>query len=252
MFSRALLILAALIASLAAQPSSPLVLSTSVQTGLTDTFQLLLGGMFGEGPAWQNRVTTGVSNIFYPGDTLSIYAADSFDTRCYRNNWQFGMGYKRAIFKKGAHLLTLGSGVQRWLFPMVKSGSNDWLLPGNLAYQAKGRRFSFTASGDSFTLLKSSLPMGSLVHSQGLIQYSILDRDGIKIAFRNGPAHTYSWNFWGANGNRVIRYQTMLTITIRAVTFEGGYRKQWGLQAGIRDNNYWQVAVARTLSHKLR
>jgi len=252
MVIRTLLILAALVASLAAQPSAPQVLSTSVQTGLTDTFQLLLGGMFGEGPAWQNRVTTGVSNVFHSGDTLSIFAADSFDTRCYRNNWQFGMGYKRAIFKKGTHLVTLGSGVQRWLFPMVKTGSNDWLLPGNVNYQAKGRRFSFAATGDSLTLLKSSLATGSLVHTQGWVQYNILDRDGIKIAFRNGPAHTYSWNFWGANGSRIIRYQTMLTITTREVTIEGGYRKQWGLQAGIRDKNFWQVAVVRTFSRKLR
>jgi hypothetical protein len=243
---------AALLAPLAAQSSSPQVLSTSVQIGLTDTFQLLLGGMFGEGPAWQNRVTSGVSNMFRPGDTLSVYAADSFDTRCYRNNWQFGMAYKRPIFKKDAHLLTLGSGVQRWLFPMVKSGSNDWILPGNIAYQAKVRRLSFTATGDSLTLLKSSLPTGSLVHTQGWAQYTILDRDGLKIAFRNGPAHTYSWNFWGANGSRIIRYQTMLTITTREVTIEGGYRKQWGLQSGIRDNNYWQIALVRTFSRKLR
>jgi hypothetical protein len=208
--------------------------------------------MFGEGPAWQNRITTGVSSVFRAGDALSVYAADSLDTRCYRNNWQFGLSYKRPILKKGRHIVTLGSGVQRWLFPMVKTGSNDWLIPGNVTYQAKARPFSFTVTGDSLTLAKSSLPTGSLLHTQGWVQNSIVDRERIKIAFRHGPAYTYSWNFWGANGSRIIRYQTMLSVTTRTVTIEGGYRKQFGLQAGIRDNNFWQVAVIRTLNHRLR
>jgi hypothetical protein len=241
-----------LAASLAAQPAGPRVLSTSFQTGIADTFQLLLGGTFGEGPAWQNRVTSSISNMFHAGDALSVYASDSFDTRCYRNNWQFGLGYKRPVFRKGSHLVTIGTGVQRWLFPMVKSGSNDWILPGNVTYSTKVRRFSFSATGDSLTLLKSTLPTGSLVHTQGWVQYSILDRERIKVSFRNGPAHTYSWDFWGANGSRIIRYQTMVSITTRAFTIEGGYRKQWGLQAGICDNNYWQFALIRTFSRRIR
>ena len=239
-------------APLAAQNKPDAVWTTSVQTGFADTFQLTLGGMFGDGPAWQNKVTSGINNMFRTGDSFSLYGWNSLDTPSHINNWQAGFGYKLPVLKKGRHSLVLGSGLQRWLFPRVKTGAKDWLIPGTLAYSAGlSNRMSFLVTDDSWTLLKSTLPLGSLLHTQTWLQYDLVKRERLKISFKNGPAHTYSWNFYGTNGNRVVRYQTMLTIAYKNTTIEGGYRKQWGLQDGIADNKFWQFAVTRTFSHPL-
>jgi hypothetical protein len=238
--------------ALRAQTSSPMQWTTSIQSGLADTFQLTLGGTFGNGPAWQNRLSSGLTGVLRPGDSLLAYAWDTYDLRNRSNNWQAGLGYRAPVFRKGRNSLILGSGVQRWLFPSVKTGAKDWLIPGNLIYQMKLGEFSWITTADSWSLLKSTLPLGSLVHTQSWLQYRILKREPVEISFRHGPAHTYSWNFYGTQGNRVFRYQSMAVFTFKAFSLEGGYRKQWGLQKGIADNNYWQFAVTRSLSRKVR
>ena len=223
----------------------------SAQTGLADTFQMTLGGTFGPGPAWQNRLTTSLVNILRQGDAFSVYGWDTFDLRDRAHNWQSGIGYKLPVLKKHGQTLSLATGVQRWLLPSVKSGANDWVLPGNLTYQAGARRISALVTADSWTLLKSSLPLGAEIYTQGWLQYRLIKREHFQMVFKNGPAHTYSWNFYGTNGNRVIRYQTALVMAFGNTSIEGGFRKQWGLQKGIRDNNFWQFGLTRTFSGPL-
>jgi hypothetical protein len=121
-------------------------------------------------------------------------------------------------------------------------------VPGNLAYQTPlTGRFPFVASGDSWTLLNSPLPLGSLLHTQVWLESILFKRERFQIGLKTGPAHTYSWNFYGTSGNRVVRYQNMLTLAFGATLLEGAYRKQWGLQDGIPHNAYWQFSVTRTL-----
>lgn len=247
-----LMLSVAVAATLSAQTVVSPVWTSSVQTGMADTFQLTLGGTFGNGPAWQNKVSTGLANAFRAGDAITVYAWDTFDTRRGPNNWQAGIGYKTPVLKKRNHMLALGSGLQHWRFPSVKTGTNDWLIPGNLVYQTQTHKFPITVTQDSWTLLKSPLPLGSLLHTQAWIGYNLYKRERFTVSFKNGPAHTYSWNFYGTNGNRVIRYQTMLAVSYKDTSLEGGYRKQWGLQRGIVDNKYWQFALTRTLNRPLR
>ena len=245
-----LVALLTLAAPLAAEEEPAPQWTTSVQTGFADTFQLTLGGTFGGGPAWQNKVTTGAANLFLPSDSLSVYGWDTFDTPGHVNNWQAGVGYKLAVLKGRGQTLSLGSGLQYWQFPSVKTGTIDWLVPGNLIYQARlSKKFSFVATSDSWTLLHSRLPLGSLLHTQTWLQYRLYKGERMQISLKHGPAHTYSWNFYGTNGNRVFRYQAMLAITFKGASIEGGYRKQWGLQTGIRDNEYWQFALIRSFEH---
>ena len=224
---------------------------TSAQTGMSDTFQLTLGGMFGNGPAWQNKLTASVSNVFRGGDAVYVYGWNSLDTRGLDNSWQAGAGYKCQVLKTERHTLTLGSGVQRWLFPTVKTGANDWLIPGSLAYQTRLGKVPIAVTQDSWTLLSSPLTKGSLLHTQVWLQHGVYRNKRLAVTFKHGPAHTYSWNFYGTNGNRVLRYQTMLAIAWKNTQIEGGLRKQWGLQNGIQDNRYWQFAITRTLAVRL-
>jgi hypothetical protein len=225
--------------------------TTTIQSGMADTFQLTLGGTFGNGPAWQSRLTTGLSNAFRGGDSLFVYGWDTFDTRAEAHDFQAGFGYKAPVWKRRSQVLSLGSGLQYWRFPSVKTGANDWLIPGNLTYQAKVKKTGLLVTSDSWTLLNSPLPMGSLLHTQVWVEHDLLKTDSVRIALRHGPAHTYSWGFYGTNGNRVFRYQSMLAITTMGFTLEGGFRKQAGLQDGIHHNNYWQFALTRTFRRPL-
>jgi hypothetical protein len=232
----------------AAQEAARILWTTSVQTGFSDTFQLTLGVTFGDGPAWQNRVTTGLSNAFRTGDSIFIYGWNTLDTPSHSNNWQAGLGYKMRVLKKRNHSLNVGSGLQHWYFPTVKTGTNDWLIPGSLVYETKIRHVPLTVTNDSWTLLASPLPTGSLLHVQAWLQHNVFKRERVQVAFKHGPAYTYSWNFYGVNGNRVLRYQTMLAIAREGTSIEGGYRKQWGLQPGIPNNTYWQFALTRAFT----
>jgi hypothetical protein len=221
---------------------------TSIQSGFADTFQLTLGGMFGEGPAWQTRITTGWTNVARAGDTLFIYGWDTHDTPSHSNDYQAGIGYKSPVWRRGSQSLSLGTGFQHWRFPSVKTGTMDWLVPGNLMYQAKAGTVPLIVTSDSWTLLSSPLPAGTLLHTQAWVEHPLIRHDAMKVVFRHGPAHTYSWNFYGTNGNRVLRYQTMVIISFGFITVDGGWRKQWGQQPGIQKNQYWQFSVTRTFT----
>lgn len=224
----------------------PMRWTTTLQSGLADTFQLTLGGTFGEGPGWQNRVQTGVSNLAVNGDSLFVYGIDSTDARSAANDWQAGIGYKRPLFARGRHVLSGGVGLQHWRFPSVKTGANDWLVHDNLTFQTRARSMPVTVTSDSWTLLKSPLPTGTALHTQVWFQHRLFRREDVQVVFRHGPAHTYAWGFYGTQGHRVIRYQTMLALTWKGTSLEGGYRQQAGLQRGIPDNSYWQFSVSQT------
>lgn len=221
---------------------------TTLQTGFADTFQLTLGGTFGNGPAWQNRVATGLANLLRPGDLLSVHGWNTTDAPTGENNTIAGIAYRTPVWRKGSHNLALGSGLQYWNFPSVLTGTTDWLIPGNLIYTTRAVRVPLTVTSDSWTLLASRLPKGSLVHTQTWIDHPLVNTDPIRLTFRHGPAHTYSWNFYGTHGHRVIRYQTALVLAWKGNQVEAGWRKQWGLQSRIPDNAFWHFSLSRTFS----
>jgi hypothetical protein len=221
---------------------------TTVQTGFADTFQLTLGGTFGDGPAWQNRVSTGLANLFRPGDLLSVHGWNTTDGPSGDHNTIAGLSYRAPVWRRGAQSLTLGSGLQYWNFPSVLSGTTDWLIPGNLVYSARAWRLPVTVTSDSWSLLASRLKKGSLVHTQAWTEHTLARTDRLRLAFRHGPAHTYSWNFYGTHGHRVIRYQTAVVLAWKDTQLEAGWRKQWGLQSRIPDNAYWHFSVSRSFS----
>lgn len=226
----------------------PLRWVATAQTGFADTFQLTLGGTFGDGPAWQNRVTVGVANLFRPGDLLSLHGWNTTDSPTRENNTVAGISYRAPVWRRGPQSLALGSGLQYWNFPSVLTGTTDWLIPGNLVYSARAWRLPVTVTADSWTLLASRLPRGSLLHTQAWIDHPLVRTDPVRVTFRHGPAHTYSWDFYATRGHRVLRYQTAVVLAWRNTQLEAGWRQQWGLQRRIPDNRYWHVGVTRSFS----
>jgi hypothetical protein len=76
-------------------------------------------------------------------------------------------------------------------------------------------------------------------------QQRLLRQGDLQLLLREGPQHSYSWGFYGAEGNRIVRYGGCLVLTWRNTSLEAGYRQQFGLQDGIRNNRYWSFLLTR-------
>lgn len=222
------------------------------QAGFANTFQMTLGGMFGRGPDFQDRVTAGVNNIWKAGDTLSVFGWSTTDLKSARPNWQAGLTYRLCLIHNRRHSLFVGGGAQRWLLPSVKTGARDWLLSGTLTYATAVRHIPIVVNENCWSLLRSTLPKGSALHTQIYSQHTVWKGETRQLFFREGPEYSYSWGFYGAQGNRVLRYAASLVLAWKNTTLEAGYRQQLGLQDGIPCNRYWSFLLSRQLSRRFR
>lgn len=219
--------------------------SVTVQTGFAETFQLTLGGMFGGGPAFQNKITISRANVFRRGDSLSVYGWNTMDSPTRNNDWQAGLMYKQKLLSLPKATWTVGGGLQRWRFPSVLTGAQDWLIAGTSLFQTKFKSVPITVSNESWSILTSPLIHGSLLHTQIFAQHPLVKRHAWQLALRHGPAHTYSWDFYGCKANRVFRYGGWLVLSWKNNTLEAGLRQQVGLQDRIKDNHFWSAMLTR-------
>lgn len=220
--------------------------TVTLQTGLAETFQLTLGGVFGDGPAWQSRVTITRANAFREGDSVSIAGFNTHDTPTHNNDWTAGISYRARLVNKRGHLFYASGGVERWRFPGVLSGSQDWVAAYSATYATKLKRTPFTVQSNAWTVLHSPLQHGSLLYTTAWFDHSLMANDRVQVVLRHGPQHTYSWNFFGTNGHRVLRYAGALVVTHGRTSYEAGFRPQYGLRNGIPHNRYWHAMVSRT------
>lgn len=211
--------------------------------GFTNTFQLILGDTFGKGPDVQDKFTASLNNAFVGGDSVSLFGWSTTDLPSETPNWQAGLLYKLPILRRKGHTLSLTAGGQRWILPLVATGTNDWFVTGNLTYGTFLRRIPVFVSEDSYSLVKSNLPTGSALYSQIYTQQLLMKRHAFRMALREGPAYSYSWALYGCSGNRDVRYGGSLISTWKGTTLEAGYRKQFGLQDGIPNNSYLSVLL---------
>lgn len=222
--------------------------TASLQAGFANTFQLTLGGNFGDGFDFQNRATASLNNAFREGDSLAIFGWSTTDLPSRTPNWQAGITYKARVLRKARRTLVVGGGIQRWLLPSVKTGAQDWLAAGTLTYTTSVGRVPIVVTQDSWSLLRSTLPTGSALYTQIYSQHTLLRREGFRLLLRQGPAHTYSRGFYGAQGNRVLRYSGGVVLAWKNTTLEAGCRQQFGLQDGIRNNRFWTLLLTRQIT----
>lgn len=220
--------------------------TVTLQTGVAETFQLTLGGVFGEGPAWQNRVTLGTGNLFLTGNSLAVSGWDTHDMSSGHDDWTGSVSYKVRAYRHGNHSLHLGGGLERWKFPSVLTGASDWIAAYNAAYATRLGTAPFQLQSTVYNTLSSTLKEGTLIHSQAWFEHPVFNREPMKLVFRHGPQHTYSWNFYGTNGHRILRYAGALQLTAKQTQLEAGVRPQYGLQRRIPDNRFWYVMLSRT------
>lgn len=224
--------------------------SVTMTGGYTNTFQLILGDTFGTGSDIQDKLTGSINNVFSTGDSLSAFGWSTTDIPSRTANRQFGILYKFPVLRK-SHPLSMTIGGQRWLLPLVATGTNDWFITGSLAYATSVHRIPVFISEDSYSLMESNLPTGSALYSQIYTENRLFERRGVRLALREGPAYTYSWGLYGFSGNRVVRYGGALIASQKSLTLEAGYRKQFGLQDGIPNNGYWSVLLTKEFAGPL-
>ena len=222
--------------------------SVTTTGGYANTFQLILGSKFGKGPDFQDRLTASLNNGFLKGDSLSAFGWSTTDIPSATPNWQAGLLYKLPLLEREHHSLFLTASGQRWILPMVKTGSKDWFFVDNLLYGTSVKRIPVFVSEDGYTLVKSNLPTGSALYSQIYTQQPLLNRQGFRLALKQGPAYTYSWGLYGCSGNRDVRYGAALISSWKGVSLESSYRKQFGLQNKIPNNGFWSVLLTRQFS----
>lgn len=222
--------------------------TASIQAGFTNTFQMVLGGYFGDGWDFQNRASLSLNSAFRAGDSVSVFGWSTTDIPSSTPNWQAGMTYKTPLLSRGRHNLTVTGGVQRWVLPMVKTGAKDWLATGDLTYSTNVKGVPVAVSTSSWSLLSSTLPLGSGIYTQVMTQKRLWHRPGFNLALRHGPAYSYSWGLYGAYGHRVFRYTGALVAAWQNTTLEFGCRQQFGLQDGIPYNRYWSVLLTRQIT----
>lgn len=222
-------------------------LSVDLTAGAASTFQLPLGGSFGDGPAIQDTLTASLNSIFQDGDALSVFGWSTTDVPSSTPNWQAGAIYSMRLLRRGRHSLTLSAGAQRWVLPSVGSGAKDWLTSENLTYGTRAGGVSLFVSETSWSLLKSTLPTGSAVYTQVYAQHRLVNRRGFQLLLREGPAHSYSWDFYGLQGNCAFHYGGWLVAVWKGNSFSAGYRRQFGLQDSVPNSNYWEFSLTRPL-----
>jgi hypothetical protein len=256
LFLGALLVPACLCAQVSLNPKAeekPAPSWTLTATGgWTNTFQLILGGTFGTGTDVQDKLTGSVNNAFLSGDAVSYFGWSTTDFPSATPNYQTGLLYKAPIVRRKRQGFTVTVGGQRWILPLVKQGTKDWFFTGNATYNALIKRVPVFVSEDSYSLLKSNLPTGSALYSQIYTQHVVWKGHGLELGLKQGPAYTYSWGLYGANGSRVVRYGGAMVTRWKGMTLESGYRRQFGLQDKIPDNGYWSVLLTRSMSGHFR
>jgi hypothetical protein len=243
-----LALLAAITGATAAQAQSHLLErwrpAVTLQTGFASTFQLTLGGTFGQGPAWQNRVVLDFADVAAKGDTLTFNGWMTLDSPSHRRDWTAAIGYRAPAVKAGPGLLTVTTSWQRWLFPSVLTGARDHLLGANAVYRTKWK-FPITIIADDWVLLKSPLRRGNLTYVQASIAHQLWEGSGCKLMLRHGPATTYSYRFYDRPGWRVFRYGGGLALESAEFTLEGTLRQQASIAPRVPDNRYWTVLLSR-------
>jgi hypothetical protein len=226
---------------------APLSFTVNFTAGFSSTFQMPLGGSFGAGPDVMDTMSASLNNVFRNGDSISVFGWNTTDLPSVTPDWQGGLNYSTRLLHYGPNSLTLTAGLQRWLLPNVGSGAKDWLTAENLTYGTRVKKVPFFVSESAWTLLKSTLPTGSAIYTQVYTEHSLLKRPNFQLLLRQGPAHSYSWGFYGLQGNCVLHYGGSLVAIWKENALSAGYRQQFGLQNAVPNAHYWEFSLTRPL-----
>ena len=224
----------------------PVACSGSLQTGLAETFQLTLGGRFGAGPAWQNRLQVNVDHVGRAGDRLTFHAWNTHDLPSQANDWVAGFRYRPGQWRHAAShsQVSVGFGVERWRFQSVLRGTQDWVAATDVAWSSRAP-LSPWATTEYWYNFHSNVPRGQLLYTQAGVQHRLVRRDNFTLTLRQGVAYTQAWGLYDKHGPRVVRYVAALVANFSKCSVEAGLRPQQALQPGIPRNTFWTFSFTQ-------
>jgi hypothetical protein len=216
----------------------------TLQTGLSPTFQLNLGGIFG-GLTWQNRATFEFNDIWKRTDAILLHGFSTKEVSGPQWGWTMGAAYRFPAWRHGNQGLVATAGWQRWQFPKILSGTSDNVLVTNVLYRTK-LKVPVVLSMENQTLLTSHHRRGNLMLLQGQFVHTLwTGTHHRKVVLRHGPFVAHSHQFWNKPGWRVFRYGGTLAYETRRASLEAGFRQQLHIAPGLPDNGYWSLIYTR-------
>lgn len=206
--------------------------------------QLSLGGLFGEGPAEQNRLTVTGTSVLRSRDSLQFYGWSTTSVKSVDTDADIGVRYRTPLRRAGPGTLVGGAGLEHWYFPSVLGGTRDLVVDSYLAW-AGGETIPLTVSANGKTAVRSDLQTGTFVCLQALHTQKLFRTRGVGFALQHGPAYLYNWDLYSRPGHRALRYYGTVIANRGNWGAEVMLRPQLGLQPRIPDNRYWSVAIIR-------
>ncbi len=226
----------------------PLEVQAKFSTGINQTFQLTLGGMFSDGVNFQNSITIDLKNALRNDGVLRVTGIAHTDTEDLSRDWIGAVNYLYpiAVWEKGK--LVASGGLHLWRFPSVLQGRTDLIVDSGLILTQSG---PFPVSVDANVKTLAVGPGrrgvgGQIYHFRALSPIPLLRRGKTQVVLQHGPSYTYANRFYGLNGNRVFRYEAGIVLQRGNWAVDTVLRQQWALQRGIPENCFWGANLSYT------
>lgn len=219
------------------------VWTTSFDARVTPQFQLYLGGLYDPSPSAQARWTNAVSNLFRRNDRLSLTAFQATSATAGHTNWWAGLNYQFRAGRTKGWTWDATTGVERWRFPSVLKGTQDWAASWNLAARRPVRRMTWTAMVDGRTTFASNVPLGSIAAFSFTTLQPLWKGEKNSVTLQHGPMYIQSWGLFGFNGPRAFRYTATVAFNTPSWSVDAGIRPQMGLAPRVPDHCYWSFGM---------
>ena len=226
--------------------------SMTVDARLAPAFQLTLGGYFDPGPSVQTRWTSCLSHLFRAGDKLTVSALQAVSAPRGYVNWHAGVYYQHRLGRTGAWSWDATAGLERWRFPSVLRGTQDWAAVWTLTSRRDWRGVTWTATADGRNNFVSNMPRGTLLVTTLTASHTLWRAEKGLLTVHHGPMYSHSWGMYGTHGPRVFRYSGTLAWSTPQWSAEVGYRPQAALSSGVPHYHYWSFGISYRLSRRLQ
>ncbi len=229
----------------------PIEVSGKLTSGLNESFQLTLGGLFSHGANFQNTGTVDIKNLLPKGGTMRVSGILHTDTKDLSRDWIATVNYLHPLVNGERDKLVGTVGLHVWHFPSVLNGKTDTVVDSGLAWMHSGP-LSFTLDANVKTLATGPGRKGvggQIYYFRGVNSHPLVRKPKFSLALQHGPSYTVANRFYGVHGHRVIRYEGGAVMQYGQWGMDVIFRPQLALQRGIPENRFWGFNVFYVFQH---
>lgn|GEM_PF-1608171 len=226
----------------------PVQTTIKLNTGVNETFQLTLGGLFTDGVNQQSGATVDFKNLISNDSTLRVAGLLHLDTADLNKDWIGSVNYLQPILKWETGSLQTNVGFHVWHFPSVLQGKTDTVVDSGLIL-TQTRVIPLVVDANVKTLSSAEVRRGvggQIYYFRAISPRALYRKGSRSFTLLHGPSYTYSNRFYGTRGHRVFRYEIGAAYQAGPWGVDTVFRPQWALQKGIRENRFWGVNVSYT------